>query len=206
MEVGKSRRRGRPVAAIPSGNGPSRFCMSVEQKAEQKSRDPNGEFPFTPADYVLHLLTIISLFRDSTLDSRLRPMGLNVGRYRTMTVLDRFGACTMTDVSSFTGVDRTTLTRVADQLVGAGWAERMSEAKDRRQVLLRLTDEGRQVLADAVKVIVEVNATLLEGVPEEDQRLTARALMRVVDNVAPNRRSRDGIIHFSRETLGQDKA
>jgi len=180
--------------------------MSVEQKTGHTSADPDGEFPFAPSDYVLHLLTIISLFRDSTLDSRLRPLGLNVGRYRAMTVLDRFGACTMTEVSSFTGVDRTTLTRVADQLVAAGWAERMSEAKDRRQVLLRLTDPGRKVLTEAIKVIIDVNAALLENVPDEDRRITARALMRVVDNVAPNKRSRDGIIHFSREGLDQDKA
>lgn len=180
--------------------------MSVEGKTEQTSGDPSEEFPFAPPDYVLHLMTIISLYRDTTLDSGLRPLGLNVGRYRTMTVLDRFGACTMTEVSSFTGVDRTTLTRVADQLVAAGWAERMSEAKDRRQVLLRLTDPGRAKLAEAIKVIREVNAALLENVPDEDQRATARVLMRVVDNVAPNRRSRNGIIHFSREALGQDKA
>jgi len=180
--------------------------MSVEQQTKRTVRDPGGEFPFAPSDYVLHLLTVIALYRDSTLDSRLRPLGLNVGRYRAMTVLDRFGACTMTEVSSFTGVDRTTLTRVADQLVAAGWAERMSEAKDRRQVLLRLTDPGRTVLAQAIEVIIEVNSLLMENIAEDDQRIAARALMRVVDNVAPNKRSRDGIIHFSREGLDQDKA
>ncbi len=180
--------------------------MNVEQQTRQTSSDPGKEFPFAPSDYVLHLLTVISLYRDSTLDSRLRPLGLNVGRYRAMAVLNRFGACTMTEVSSFTGVDRTTLTRVADQLVASGWAERMSEAKDRRQVLLCLTGPGREILDEAIKVIIEVNASLLENVAEEDQRLAARTLMRMVDNVAPNKRSRDGIIHFSREGLDQDKA
>jgi len=91
-------------------------------------------------------------------------------------------------------------------LVAAGWAERMSEAKDRRQVLLRLTDPGRTVLAQAIEVIIEVNSLLMENIAEDDQRIAARALMRVVDNVAPNKRSRDGIIHFSREGLDQDKA
>ena len=180
--------------------------MSVKPNIEPGSGDPEGEFPFPPSDYVLHLLTIISLYRDSTLDAGLRPLGLNVGRYRAMIVLERFGACTMTEVSNFTGVDRTTLTRVADQLVSAGWAERMSEAKDRRQVLLRLTDAGREVLEAAVKIIVGVNSASLRDVPEDVQRITARALMQVVDNVAPNQRSRNGIIHFSRGGLGQDGA
>ena len=179
--------------------------MSAEHEIDSGSYDSEGEFPFATGDYLLHLLAIIALFRDSNLDAGLRPLGLNVSRYRAMAVLNRFGACTMSEVAKFTGVDRTTLTRVADQLVAAGWAERMSEAKDRRQVLLRLTEAGRVVLVEAVKVIIDVNTALMENVSEQDQRVAARALMQVVDNVAPNKRARDGIIHFSREGLEQEK-
>jgi len=175
--------------------------MSAEHEIDSITFDPKGEFPFSTRDYLLHLLTIIAQFRDSTLDSRLRPLGLNVSRYRTMAVLSRFGACTMTEVASFTGMDRTTLTRVADQLVASGWAERLSEAKDRRQVLLQFTETGREVYMEAVKILLEVNAQLVEGLPESTRRDTARVLMRIVDNVAPNPMARNGIIHFSREGL-----
>jgi len=98
-------------------------------------------------------------------------------------------------------MDRTTLTRVADQLVASGWAERLSEAKDRRQVLLQFTETGREVYMEAVKILLEVNAQLVEGLPESTRRDTARVLMRIVDNVAPNPMARNGIIHFSREGL-----
>jgi len=103
-------------------------------------------------------------------------------------------------------VDRTTLTRVADQLVAAGWAERLSEAKDRRQVLLQFTAAGREVFAKAVAILVDVNAHLVDGVPEETRRATAKVLMQVVENMAPSRLVRNGIINFSREGLedGED--
>ena len=52
--------------------------MNVEQQAKHTSADPLGEFPFAPSDYVLHLLTIISLFRDSALDGRLRALDLTL--------------------------------------------------------------------------------------------------------------------------------
>jgi DNA-binding MarR family transcriptional regulator len=176
--------------------------MSAEQEIDSGSYDSEGEFPFATGDYLLHLLAIIALFRDSNLDAGLRPLGLNVSRYRAMAVLNRFGACTMSEVAKFTGVDRTTLTRVADQLVAAGWAERLSEAKDRRQVLLQFTDAGRVVFAEAVKVLLAVNAQLVEGVPENARRATAKVLMQIVENLAPSRLARNGIINFSREGLG----
>ena len=179
--------------------------MSAEPSTDPSSTDSEGEFPFATGDYLLHLLAIIALFRDSALDARLRPLGLNVSRYRAMAVLNRFGACTMTEVAKFTGVDRTTLTRVADQLVAAGWAERLSDAKDRRQVLLQFTEKGREVFAAAVKILLDVNAHLVAGVPEEARRGAAKVLMQVVENLAPSPLVRNGIIHFSREGLGSAK-
>jgi DNA-binding MarR family transcriptional regulator len=176
--------------------------MSAEPPTDPSSTDSEGEFAFASGDYLLHLLAIIALFRDSTLDARLRPLGLNVSRYRAMAVLNRFGACTMTEVAKFTGVDRTTLTRVADQLVAAGWAERLSEAKDRRQVLLQFTTSGREVFVEAVAILVDVNVRLLEGVPEDARRATAKVLMQVVENLAPSRLVRNGIINFSRDGRG----
>ena len=179
--------------------------MSKASTTRRVSVDPREEFPFAVDDYVLHLLAAIHQFRDSTLDNALRGLGLNVGRYRVLGVLNRFGACTMTELSHFTAIDRTTLTRIADHLVAARWAERRGEARDRRQVLLELTDAGRETYHRALALVFELNGRLLESVPEEEARGAARVLIRVVENLAPNRAARDSIIYFSREALGAEK-
>jgi DNA-binding MarR family transcriptional regulator len=72
------------------------------------------------------------------MDGALRTLGLNVSRYRVLGVLERFGASTMTELSNFTAMQRTTLTRIADQLVAAGWVARSGESRDRRHVVLDL--------------------------------------------------------------------
>ena len=69
-------------------------------------------------------------------------------------------------------------------------------------MLLQFTDAGRAVFEKAVVILLEVNAKLVEGVPEESRRATARVLMQVVENLAPSPLERNGIIHFSREGLG----
>jgi DNA-binding MarR family transcriptional regulator len=165
------------------------------------SIDPEGEFPFAAPDYVLHLLAAIHQFRDSALDARLKILGLNVGRYRVLGVLNRFGACTMTELSHFTAIDRTTLTRIADQLVSQGQVERKTTAKDRRQVLLELTKPGRAVYLKALGLVFELNRRILDGIPDSAHRATARTLKLVVENLAPDAVARDSIIHFSREAL-----
>lgn len=175
--------------------------MSERRPSRPTSVDPEGEFPFAPPDYVLHLLAAIHQFRDAALDGRLKDLGLNVGRYRVLGVLNRFGACTMTEMSHFTAIDRTTLTRIADQLVVNTLVERQSSAKDRRQVLLALTDEGRETYRNALGVVFDHNRLILSGIPDEAHRAAARTLKKVVENLAPDTLARDSIIHFSREAL-----
>ena len=170
------------------------------------SVDPSEEFPFAVDDYVLHLVVAIYQFRDARMDSALRALGLNVSRYRVLGVLERFGASTMTEVSNFTAMQRTTLTRIADQLVAAGLIVRNAEARDRRHVVLDLTDQGRKTHGAAMALVLNLNRKLMDSVPEEERRSAARVLMQVVDNLAPNPLARDGIIHFSREGLGRASA
>ena len=173
--------------------------MTDRRNARPTSVDPEGEFPFAPSDYVLHLLAAIHQFRDSALDARLKGLGLNVGRYRVLGVLNRFGACTMTELSHFTAIDRTTLTRIADQLVAAGQVERQTSARDRRQVLLDLTPPGLAIYLKALAIVFEFNGRILDGIPDDAHRATARTLKRVVENLAPDTLARESIIHFSRE-------
>lgn len=172
--------------------------------AQPASIDPAEEFPFAVDDYLLHLVVAIYQFRDSRMDGALRTVGLNVSRYRVLGVLDRFGASTMTELANFTAMQRTTLTRIADQLVARGLIERTAEAKDRRQVVLNLTSTGEGIYGQALGVVRHLNQRVMDSVPEGERRVAARVLMQVLENVAPNNSARDAIISFSRE--GMDKA
>ena len=180
--------------------------MAASRKIRTGSIDPTGEFPLAADDYVLHLLVAIHQLRDSTLDGRLRSIGLNVGRYRLLGVLNRLGACSMTEVANFTAIDRTTLTRIADQLVSAGLVERKADAKDRRQVLLEMTEAGLDCYAEAVTVVRNLNGKLLEDIPEDSRRATARVLRHLVEQLAPSAAARDGLLRVSREAGGAPKA
>lgn len=179
----------------------ARGAATARNGRRRGSVDPMGEFPFDVTDYLPHLIAAIHQFRDSTLDRALRPLGLNVGRYRVLGVLNRFGLCTMSELALFTAIDRTTLTRIADQLVASGFVERRSHAQDRRQVRLELTDVGAQAHRRGLQRVFDLNSRLMGGVTQAQGRAAARVLQAIVRNLAPSRTACDSIIFYSREAL-----
>lgn len=149
--------------------------------------DPMGEFPFDPAIYVFHLSVAIGRLRDAQLERELRPVGINLAKYRALTVILRFDACTMTELAEYSAVDRTTLTRTIDQLVKEALVRRGAKAQDRRQVVLTLTTAGRRVAAAARDIISRHNHHILEGVPDEMVRGMVRTQKMIATNLVGDR-------------------
>jgi DNA-binding MarR family transcriptional regulator len=173
--------------------------MNATVQPRVASTDEAGEFPFATNDYVLHLLAAIVMFRDAALDIELKPLGLNIGRFRALSILVRCGSCTMTELSAYSAIDRTTLTRVADHLVAEGLVKRIGAAKDRRRVLLELTDEGRARHAEGFAVIADCNRRITAGVPDAAVRAAVRLLSGIIRNQTDNPATLASLLRFGRE-------
>jgi DNA-binding MarR family transcriptional regulator len=152
---------------------------------DQLAADTEGEFPFDPALYVFHLAVAMGRVRDAQLERELKAVGLSLARHRALTVLLRFEPCTMTELADYSAVDRTTLTRIVDQLVRDRHVERAAKAEDRRQVLLLLTPSGRDVANEARDVVARHNRKILAGVPDSLVRAMVRAQQMILTNLAP---------------------
>ena len=148
--------------------------------------DPHGEFPFPVTPYLFHLFATITRFRDARLDKALKPFGLNVTRQRAIAVIALLEPCTMSELAELSAIDRTTMTRIVDQLVARNLADRTTPSEDRRQVILTLTAQGRAVYQGALKAIGEVNRAALEGLPDDVLRAVARAQQAILANLAPD--------------------
>jgi DNA-binding MarR family transcriptional regulator len=112
-------------------------------------------------------------------DEILRPMGLTNGQFSLLMSLNRPYPPTMGNVSSLLAMDRTTLTAALKPLERRGLVEVRVDEADRRSRRLRLTDEGRSLLAEAYPVWRESHARLekmLGGIGADDLREALRAL------------------------------
>lgn len=85
-------------------------------------------------------------------DDALRPVGLTNGQFSLMMSLNRPVPPTIGSVAALLAMDRTTLTAALKPLERRGFVEVTTGPTDKRSRVLKLTDEGRTVLASAVPI------------------------------------------------------
>jgi len=136
--------------------------------------DPTGEFPIEPSAYFLHLMLIIDRYRDARVEELLRPLNMTLDGHRAMRIIENRGACTMGELADYAIIDRTTLTRLVDNLVSQGLVARSKPPGDRRKVVLTLTEAGSDAHAQARRAIIKENAVLTADLPEADVRIAVR--------------------------------
>ena len=101
--------------------------------------------------------------------------GVSVTQLRALTLVGAAGAARPGALAGELGVSASAATRLAARLVLAGLVRRETAPADRREVLLRLTPEGAEVLDryDELR-LVELRA-LLDAVPDRSSVLDAVA-------------------------------
>ncbi|WP_263350813.1 MarR family winged helix-turn-helix transcriptional regulator [Acidicapsa acidisoli] len=115
-------------------------------------------------------------------DEALKPVGLTNGQFSLMMSLNRpdmpgVPRATIGSVADLLGMDRTTVTASARVLFERGLILVTAEPEDRRTKVLRLTQEGRQVLADAVPIWTRVHGEIERELGESKPELLRRDLL-----------------------------
>lgn len=99
-------------------------------------------------------------------DNAMKPIGLTNGQFSLMMSLNRPQPATMSSVANLLAMDRTTLTAALKVLERRGLVETLTDPKDRRGRLLRLTGDGMTMLTTALPIWTRVHAEIdaeLEG-------------------------------------------
>ena len=106
-------------------------------------------------------------------------LGLEVGAFDVLSALRRAGApyeMTPSQLVSETMVTSGTMTNRIDKLVTNGWVERHPDPRDRRGVLVRLTEAGKTTVDTALAQLLEHERALLEELSSAQQRKLAELL------------------------------
>lgn len=86
------------------------------------------------------------------------------------------GEMSMTALSRSMALDNSTLTRLVDKLVKAGFVERYPNPADRRGFLVRLTAQGREEGVRAAAISRELNREILDGITDSEIEIFIRIL------------------------------
>jgi MarR family transcriptional regulator, organic hydroperoxide resistance regulator len=123
---------------------------------------------------VEEIAALIHQQRRAAMQSRNRP-DISMTHYHVLMMLDAEGTVPMHRVADMLVCSTPNATGIVDRMEERGFIERLRDDRDRRVVLVRLTDVGRQTLAAFETVKQNSLRRIIESMGPDDQETCLRA-------------------------------
>ena len=138
-----------------------------------------------PKEVTGRIIRLASLFQDAYGEA-FEPLGLNDGDYGVLAALRRAGApyeLTPTELARHQMMTSGGMTAALDRLERKGLIARVPNPADRRGSLVRLTDEGRARIDEAMSRHVVAERELIAGLTEQERLQLHRLLAKLLSTV-----------------------
>ena len=114
---------------------------------------------------LIHTLHRASQVAEDRLVRELGDIDITPRQLAVLAAIDAADGLSQTDIVDGTGIDRSTMTDIVRRLVKRGLISRKRTKDDARAYAVKMTADGRRVLAAATPIRVRVEAGLLEALP-----------------------------------------
>lgn len=104
---------------------------------------------------------------------------LTIPEWRVVVILGRFPGLSAIEVAERTLMDKVAVSRAVSRLIRNDRVHRRFADTDRRRSILKLTEQGHELLQEITPMALEYEASLLEGLNDAEIRI----FNRVVDNL-----------------------
>jgi DNA-binding MarR family transcriptional regulator len=116
-----------------------------------------------------YLLLKLAALAEARMEQTLRPFRLRGRTLRVLAFVDG-GEVSQRDLCRQTGLDRTTMVAVIDELERDGYVWRDRSASDRRKQVIRITDDGRRALGEALAAVRRAEEDFLAPLDPDGRR------------------------------------
>lgn len=116
------------------------------------------------------------------IDKRLEKFKLSTGMYPYLLILNENEGISQNEISRELSVDKAMSARTIKKLIELGYIEKRENKEDIRAYRLFLTDKGREVIPEIIKVIHSWIDILVEGCSEEEMEIGISFLDKVLLN------------------------
>jgi len=136
-----------------------------------------------PAHYLLDeqvgFLMRVAVQRHTSIFTSRMIESLTQTQFAALAKLHEVGPCSQNHLGRLIFLDAATIKGVDDRLGLRGFVTALNDPKDRRRRAVALTDRGREVTEQAMKVASEITTTTLAPLTAEEQRTVARLLKKL---------------------------
>lgn len=95
--------------------------------------------------------------------------GITIPQWRVLVWVDYYDTLTAKEICDYTRMDKTQVSRSVEQLVRAKLVSRHPIAEDQRSIALRLTRQGKQLLAKIIPQALSWEAQLVQILTSEER-------------------------------------
>lgn len=134
-------------------------------------------------DFLPYLLNRISNRLNSDLSDDLRRMGLTLPDWRVLAVLHVRDGRTLGELSVYTVIEQSTLSRIVVRMARAGYVERRPAEHDGRIVQVLLAPAGREAFARILPVAMRHYRRAVQGLGEDELGQLIATLHRILGNI-----------------------
>jgi DNA-binding MarR family transcriptional regulator len=123
------------------------------------------------------LLALARLAMDVSVRAASELGGISPVQLRALTALRQRGAVNLAQLAEEMGVAVSTASRLVDRLVAVDWVHRAPSSRNRREIRLSVTEDGKQLLRRFDERRVALLRSCLDRVPTERQQAVVAALV-----------------------------
>jgi MarR family transcriptional repressor of emrRAB len=157
------------------------------EKLEDNLRALSRRMPDVPFNEILLCRLVLHMGREmaTALEQKIRPFGLAEAEFRVLMTLfsQPEGVAHPGDLCSRASQSPANMSRICDALVERGLITRVLSAQDRRRMVLRMTEEGEELVRELLPKMFAPLRGMLAGFPESDQRQLITYLKRLHQNL-----------------------
>lgn len=140
-----------------------------------------GEIGLT--NYAPYLMNRIMGRYNASLRDEMGGLGLTTPKMRALAVLSVIEGPLIRELSVYSVVEQSTLSRALDQLATEGLIRREADASDSRATRVFITDAGRTAFETLWPRMAEAHARMFRGIPDEERRAFVATLQKMLTNI-----------------------
>jgi len=157
--------------------------VSQFDKLEANLRALSARVPDVPLNEILLCRLLIHMGREMTaaFEQKIRPFGLAEAEFRVLTTLfsQPEGVAHPGELCSRAAQSPANMSRICDALVSRDLITRVLSAHDRRRMVLRITEQGEDLVRQLLPKMFAPLRGMLAGFPEAEQRQLIAQLKRL---------------------------
>lgn len=131
-----------------------------------------------------HLARLTALYAQQ-MDASLKPLGVDVARWRVLAILDKHGTCTVTQLANEAVNKVPTMAKIVQRMIVEQLVTARPSQEDARSIDVELAPRGREIFVQVQDKVSRIGRRAFHDVPEAEIDQLIALSRKLYANLAP---------------------